>query len=226
MVSLNINTYNYWERRFSTGDWEAKQGREQSTSFARKLVQYLGIPASFPGTILDFGCALGDAIPVYRAAYPFASLIGMDMSPTAIEKCKENHGHIAHFFRGDYRDVPDVDVIIASNIFEHLTNDVDIALHLLTKCSDLYIMVPYKEMIWPGGEHINAYDEKSFSQLDPLRHVVLTCKGWSQRGWDLWFNVHAKNILRLLLGRPTVRPRRQILFHFVRRSHGCATEAK
>ena len=38
-------------------------------------------------------------------------------------KCKDSFGDIADFLCGTEKDVPNVDVIIASNVFEHLTND-------------------------------------------------------------------------------------------------------
>lgn len=94
---MNINTKNYWENRFATGDWEDKLGRNQTRQFAETQKQYLKIAPGFSGTLLDFGCGLGDAMPIYRTAYPHASLIGMDISEAACRKCKEKYGSFAHF---------------------------------------------------------------------------------------------------------------------------------
>ena len=62
----NINTKEYWEKRFSTGDWEKSKGKTQTEDFAKSQVKYLNISKNFSGTILDFGCGLGDAFPVYK----------------------------------------------------------------------------------------------------------------------------------------------------------------
>ena len=36
----NINSEEYWENRFATGDWEEKQGREQSLFFYRVAISH------------------------------------------------------------------------------------------------------------------------------------------------------------------------------------------
>ncbi len=217
---MNINTREYWERKFAIGDWQAKGGRDQTASFARTHVRYLPIPSDFSGTILDFGCALGDALPVYRAAYRRASLIGMDISGAAIAQCQDRYGAIARFVRGDYTDVPPVDVIIASNVFEHLSNDRKVAAHLLTKCHDLFIVTPYREAVSPGMEHVNCYRRDSFRALDCRDCIVFPSRGWSPCGWNLWFHIYLKNAVRSFWGKPIVRRPKQIMFHLSGTRHG------
>jgi len=122
-MSDNINSAEYWNARFATGDWEAKHGRWQTRSFAEKHVDLLRLPRTFDGSLLDFGCALGDALAVYRNRFPRADLYGCDHSKEAIEQCREEHGNVAEFIHGDCDSVPNVDVIIASNVVEHITDD-------------------------------------------------------------------------------------------------------
>ena len=209
----NINTRAYWENRFSTGDWEEKHGRSQTARFAEAIVTRIKVPNSFSGTILDFGCGLGDATPVYRSAFPKAHLIGVDISPAAVVKCREQYGLIAQFFDCDHLNVPTVDVIISSNVFEHLTSDKQIARSLLEKCKDLFIVTPYRERIVPGTEHVNSYETTSFSDLGCCATTVYPCKGWSQYGLDLWLNIYLKNAVRPLFGKETCRRSMQIMFH-------------
>ena len=216
---MSINTKNYWENRFALGDWEAKMGRQQTTLFAKTLVRYLRIPAEFSGKILDFGCALGEAMPIYREQYKCASLIGVDISQAAIAKCKERYGNIAQFINCDYTQVPDADVIVSSNVFEHLSNQIEVARQLLTKCTDFYIIVPYKEVLRPGTEHVNSYDENSFNELGECNCIVFLSEGWSQYGRRLWFDIYLKNLLRPLLGRNTVCRNKQIMFHLLGKKH-------
>lgn len=176
----NINTKEYWDRRFSSGDWEEKGGRWETESFARSSIPYLEIAKDFEGTIIDFGCGLGDAMPVYKENFPQAKLIGVDISSSAIELCQTKYGSIATFMQGDYKVIPYSDVIITSNVFEHFSNDKVVAKSLLSKCKDLYIVVPYKE--WPLHlEHVNTYDESYYSDLDLGKYdwKIFPVKGWS-----------------------------------------------
>jgi len=163
----NINTSEYWDNRFSTGDWEEKQGRWQTESFARGQMRYIKSGIDFKGTILDFGCGLGDAMPVYKEYFPNANIVGIDHSQIAIDMSRKKYGSIASFIKGDHNNVPYVDIIIASNVFEHLTDDRKIAKLLLSKCKALYIIVPYKE--WPlWSEHIKYPFRGSVSRSDRL----------------------------------------------------------
>lgn len=212
---MNINTKPYWEARFGTGDWEKKSGRDQTRQFAQAQLPYLRIPSNFSGTILDFGCGLGDAMPVYRKAYKHAALIGMDISEIAIANCKDKYGDIAQFIQGDYTRVPNVDVIISSNVFEHLSNDIAITRRLLTKCFDLYIIVPYRESVFAGMEHVRSYDESYFRTIDAYAYSVFSSRGWSQYGWHLWYHIRLKNLLRPFFGKNVIHRHKQIMFHFI-----------
>jgi SAM-dependent methyltransferase len=216
-MEQNINTRRYWENRFASGDWELKRGRWQTESFAKGQVRHLGIGKEFEGTLLDFGCGLGDAIPIYRKHFPKAKLIGVDISQSAIDICKEMYGTEARFLQGDHNSVPQVDIIIASNVFEHLTDDRNVARHLLSKCNSLYIVVPYRE--WPlssGFEHVNSYDTNYFQELGKYTYDIFPCVGWSAYGFKaLWYGTYFKNIFRLLSGRPLCRRQMQIIFKFI-----------
>jgi len=211
-MNNNINTKEYWEERFSSGDWEEKGGRWQTKSFAKGQVSHLKIPRDFAGAIVDFGCGLGDAAQVYKKAFPGAELVGVDISQAAIDMCRKRYGSMATFIQGDYQAVPCADVIIASNVLEHLSGDVEIARNLMLRCDSLYIIVPYKE--WPlSPEHVNTYDENYYSILGAYDWQIFTCKGWSQRGLELWYHVYFKNIHRLLSGGQACRRGMQIMFH-------------
>ena len=211
---INLNTKSYWNNRFSSGDWEQKKGRLQTRQFAISQIQYLKISKDFRGTILDFGCGLGDAIPIYKKRFPNAKLIGIDISEEAIKKCKATYGHLAEFNCGTFTDVPNVDIIIASNVFEHLSDDKIIASHLLKKCKQLNIIVPYNELIFPNSEHINSYKENYFCELGANEYQIFISKGWSQYKFTLLYHVYFKNIFRPFLGKLKVKRSKQIIFTF------------
>jgi SAM-dependent methyltransferase len=211
---MNINTKSYWDNRFVSGDWEQKSGRNQTQQFANSQILELNIDRDFSGTILDFGCGLGDAFPIYRIAYPNAKLIGLDISEEAIKKCKETYGNLGEFICGDHLAVPVVDIIIASNVFEHLSNDSEIAIELKKRCKILFIIVPYSEELSLDNEHVNSYNENSFNSFLNKTFKIFKSKGWSEYGFDLYFNIHLKNIAKYFLGRPIRKRRKQIIFQF------------
>jgi hypothetical protein len=165
-------------------------------------------------------------MPVYRRAFPKARLVGVDISSTGIERCREMYGQIAEFIAGDHTAVPHVDIIIASNVCEHLTHDEEIAAHLLARCDRLFVIVPYRETIAAGSEHVNHYDENSFPKLCCRRHTVFAAPGWSEYGQRLWYQIWLKNIGRKMLRRPTVQRSMQVLFEFTRESEHCETKAE
>ena len=39
----NINTKHYWDKRFGSGDWEQKEGRDQTKDFALSQIPLLNI---------------------------------------------------------------------------------------------------------------------------------------------------------------------------------------
>ena len=222
----NVNTRNYWERRFSSGDWEAKRGSWQTQSFARGQIPFIHLKKDFKGTLLDFGCGLGDAMPVYKERYPKATLIGVDISQAAINICSERYGSFASFIQGDFSSVPRADVIITSNVLEHLDGDRKIASHLLSRSGHLYVITPYKENPLTS-EHVRTYDEHYFKDVGDCSYKVFPCVGWSQFGMnDLWYQARIKNIARFFLRRRLIRRNMQILFHFVNAAKAIEPESE
>lgn len=210
-MSYSINSKEYWEHRFASGDWEKCRGRRQTTSFAERQAQLLRLPGTFNGILLDFGCGLGDALPIYKKRLPLATLIGIDHSESAIVQCKKKYGHIATFTHGGCDSVPQVDVIIASNVIEHITDQKLTLETLRLKCSELYIIVPYMENPI-CSEHTNYYDMNSFPSFEKLETELFYSPGWSQYGHNLWVGIYLKNLLRPFFGKPLVQRRKQIMF--------------
>lgn len=211
----NINTKNYWDQRFGSGDWEKKGGYSQTKLFAQSQIPMFHMKKEFNGTICDFGCGAGDAFPLYRENYPNATLIGVDFSDTAIELCRAKFNSIAKFVTGDVSTVPEVDVLIASNVLEHLENDKEIAKQLLERCNHLYIIVPFREALYQGveSEHINSYDLNSFDFLGKVDKQVFKSKGWGPpSGLSSLYHIDLKNIVRFLLGGKISKRYKQIMY--------------
>ncbi len=203
----NINTKEYWENRFAK-NWK-KNGERQTTEYAKANVAHLSIPKGFEGTILDFGCAKGDAIPVYSDHFPKAKLIGIDISEIAIEGCRKKYGSLAEFRSGNISSVPAVDVIIASHVMEHLTDDKSVALELLKKCQDLFVFVPYKENPL-FEEHVNYYTDNYYDDLGVVHKIDFRVE-YDTR---LPLKAFLKGLLKLQFRLSNKFSKEIIMFHF------------
>lgn len=215
-MSEEVNSPGYWDERFSSGDWERSMGRYQTRQFAMAQVRRFGLRSSFEGSLLDFGCGLGDAMAVYRSAFPKARLFGVDVSLAAIQAARRDHGRYADFLVGDDSAVPPADAIVASNVLEHVRDPRAVVQRLLSRVRiALFVTVPYRERLMSGGEHIHSFDEEALRPLGTYDVNVFPCRGWSEYGpRHLLWNVHAKNLGRCLLGRPRARRHLQIMFRF------------
>lgn len=214
----NINTKEYWDERFSSNNrksWRANAGESQTKLFAYEIAKRLKMNADFDGTILDFGCALGDAIPIYKEHYPKARFMGTDFSTAAIEICVKKFGDIATFMAKDADGIPAVDVIIMSNVLEHLPKHKEVVETLLSKCKDLYIAVPYDEQEPLHEEHVNSYNRHTFDYLN-AEHDVYLCRGYEfKQILKSYIYIELKNLIRPLFKVPLYKGglNRQILFH-------------
>ena len=161
----NINSQKYWERKFKSGKWGSR-GRKQTLEYAKANISQMSLPENYKGTILDFGCALGDAIPIYYAKYTDATICGYDISKNAIAYCQRKYSQIAMFYHGSVDIIPEVDVIVASHVMEHISGDKDLIRNLLLKCKELYVFVPFMESPL-YKEHVNCYDHDYYNEIMP-----------------------------------------------------------
>jgi SAM-dependent methyltransferase len=167
-----INSPAYWDHRFHSGDWELRAGRWQTRCFAACFLRQVSLPAA-PFSLLDFGCALGEGVAALHAAAPHGAYAGCDISPAAIEKARQRYGGLARFFTADAATLDGVwDIILCSNVLEHVTEPLAVAERLLAHCRTLYVMTPYRETyrgqpIAPNAvlEHQRTFDEESFDIL-------------------------------------------------------------
>lgn len=185
---LNRNTRATWEGYFADG-WERNRGRQQTWLFARYFLDTFRLPES-TRTLLDVGCAMGDALPAFHARYPALELHGCDVSSAAIDQARACYGEIATFHVWGFEEIQGCfDVIYCSNTLEHFENYLNIARQLLTHCKRLYILVPYLELgengrpLEPadGQWHVATFDAASFDPLmreakvSRIRHWLHPC---------------------------------------------------
>ncbi|HBR02768.1 MAG TPA: hypothetical protein DD738_09165 [Ruminiclostridium sp.] len=122
-----VNSKEYWEARFSTGDWNKFDGDKQSEFFSKIAID------TFPEwlkadlnrnewRILDVGCAQGDGSAVLARNFPSCRVTGMDFAESAI-KDAESRFPYCDFIVGDATEsLQQFDVIFSSNTLEHLKN--------------------------------------------------------------------------------------------------------
>src|SRR5271157_5414423 len=99
---LNKNTVSTWENYFLDG-WERNEGRRQTRLFAQYFLDVVRLPKAAK-TLLDVGCAMGDAAPEFHRRYPHLKLHGCDVSKVAIEVARKAYGEISNFTVGSFHE--------------------------------------------------------------------------------------------------------------------------
>ena len=165
--SAAINSPDYWNQRFAV-DWTARGGAEQTSFFAQVAIAML--PDWFWGdarkntlSFVDIGCALGEALPDFRARLPRNKLTGIDVSRVAIRMARERLPNFTfRTVKEDWSDAPRAGVMYCSNTLEHL-KDWRKRLTQLSELADNYVLmlVPFQEKTLID-EHVVRFDFTSF----------------------------------------------------------------
>lgn len=150
MENNKVNSKQYWDNRFASGDWEKNKGQEQTRYFYSLLTKMLPdwfktIVRQNQYSIIDFGCAEGQGLPLLAAELN-SHIKGIDFSEHAISSAKEKYPQY-HFEVGDiWKYDQSVDISIMSNIIEHFPNPYEL-LERITFITQKYIvvMVPLEE---------------------------------------------------------------------------------
>ncbi len=151
-----INSVDYWNRRFFE-DWIANDGRRQTAFFAELCCREL--PAWFIRTvrsqklsIFDYGCALGDALPVLRVAFPNSTISGGDVAQVGLGLARALHPNFdfRHITAGDGaaggNAATAADVIYCSNTLEHFETWPERLEQIARRARDyLLVMLPFEE---------------------------------------------------------------------------------
>ena len=91
-----INSAEYWENRFATGDWTQSGGDAQSAFFARLAAEHL--PDWLlrelerkAHTVTDLGCADGAGTALLAKRFPLCAFTGVDFSAEAVRTAGERY---------------------------------------------------------------------------------------------------------------------------------------
>jgi SAM-dependent methyltransferase len=236
VLSRDVKDAQWWEDYFSVGGgWEANGGRQQTLLFGKAFAKRANIEPLVQFSLLDVGCALGDALKHFSVVFPRATLYGLDWSKTAIERCRTELNGVARFEQGDIADIQGhYDIIYCSNTLEH-SADYDVKARMLTtRCSRLCVLVPYRETSSgqplqpdPRAHHQHTFYRESLDFLVQeglaarVSTHIFSCPGaW---GWSLarTLEQELKNVIRPWVGRPRLARPRQIFYDVCVARHPC-----
>ncbi len=171
-----VNSKEYWEERFVSGDWDHYDGDLQSAFFSQIALD------AFPAwldqelarhewTIFDVGCAEGGGTAVLARRFPSCHTVGIDVSEAAVKRAEKKYP-FCQFLQGDvYTQKKTADVIFVSNVLEHLQSPAENMRSIvgMAKCHAILIHPLHDTLAL--DEHFHVFDEEFF----PLRigdHVL------------------------------------------------------
>lgn len=129
-------TPEWWDDQLANA-WELNEGPAQTRHFMKRLIASLpGPEAAFRSdnarTILDWGCAMGEGVAALAEAFPLSRVTGIDIAPSAIKAARARYP-LQEFLVTENGAIPErFDVIVTSNVIEHLTHPFDAVREQLT----------------------------------------------------------------------------------------------
>lgn len=173
-----INSADYWNKRFFE-DWISQDGRRQTAFFAelcvRELPQWLAEAVRAERcSIFDYGCALGDALPVWQRLFPHSIVSGGDVAQVGLGLARALY---PQFVFADVNAVaeaaPLADLVYCSNTLEHFAGWRAV-LDRLARLAARYVVVvvPFEEED-PIDEHAATFEFDSLPGRLPGSHRLL-----------------------------------------------------
>lgn len=208
------------------GEWEQDGGAKQTERFVRYFDEIITFP-NRKFTLLDVGCALGQAAVFFALRYPDAVVSATDVSDVAIRRGERKNGNIVRFFTEDIGQITGkYDVIYCSNVLEHFYDFKQKSRHLSQCCRRLCIMVPYnqrrhgRKLVPDAGsmDHQHTFYEDSFDFLqdeglaENIQTALHPCRiawGWNRRQ-RLTHGID--NFIRRISNKPQKNEPMQVIF--------------
>lgn len=170
MESMEVNSVEYWDEKFNKA-WDKNNGEKQTEFFCRMFLE--NIPSWIKKdindnsrSIIDLGCAEGEAVKILSENFKNSSVTGLDFSIEAIKKAKEKYPN-NNFITGNIKKklMLNQDVIYCSNTLEHFENPHSIIENIIsTKAKYIFIMIPFNDNQYSAenGEHEYFFDYTDF----------------------------------------------------------------
>ncbi len=165
---VEINSGDYWEERFASGDWDKSEGREQSIFFYELAVNnfpfWLGEDALKNRlSVCDIGCAEGEGVNVLGKYFTESEITGTDISEAALEIAGKRYPKYK-FVKEDINDFRgEFDIIFSSNTLEHFENGGELMNKLMKNSRKYFVaLLPFREFD-RIEEHFFTFDYNIFS---------------------------------------------------------------
>lgn len=186
---MQVNEQGYWENRFASKDWEQNNGREQTKYFGALLLEHLprwlkSEWAQKAYSICDMGCAEGDCAGLLAQQFPCSEIFGADFSRSALDLGRINYPAVRFLQDDIYTSDKQYDVIVLSNVLEHLEQPEQVLRRLLHNAQKyVVVMVPLDDDLCIA-EHINHFSFDSFQ--NQYNEGTLCYHEWIYCGHPMW----------------------------------------
>lgn len=164
-----VNSKDYWDNRFESGNWYNAGGERQSLFFSNLAIsnfpEWLTKNIEFNNfSIVDVGCAQGAGTNLLKDSFKNSDVTGVDFSEHAVEYAKENYPNCNFKCESIDSLSSEYDVVFCSNVLEHFSDPLE-KMHNLVSISKKYmiLLVPFQEKNL-HHEHLTRFDYDSFPQ--------------------------------------------------------------
>ena len=120
-----FNAATYWEKRYAGGgnSGAGSYGDENKFKFSyiKSIIEKYGV-----SSVNDFGCGDGEQIQNLRTPYVDHEVTyrGMDVSPTALNKCKARYENVSSFsFYSDPSEMEAADLSLSLDVIYHIVDE-------------------------------------------------------------------------------------------------------
>ena len=209
-----INSPDFWEEKFCSGQWRAKKGHSYTEIYAKCLLNYLPdwIAEDIKKehlSICDWGCAEGQAVKVYSEHFPDNKICGVDISKSAVNEASmrfpESEFYVEDWL-SDSTQVKQYGVVITSHVLEHFECPVEVVIPRLLQFTKKYllILVPFEEQYPLLKEHCISFNYESFTLF--IEDAICVYFGIVRPGLFGWKKgrqvivVYMKNVPETVLG--------------------------
>ncbi|KAF5083925.1 Trans-aconitate 2-methyltransferase [anaerobic digester metagenome] len=162
-----INNDEYWDERFSSGDWVENKGNEQTLFHYNILLNYM--PrwlkkkiSDNKMSICDLGCGMGEGTYLLKKYFKDSEVMGVDFSNYAIKEAKKKYVN-ASFICSDISKIErHYDVVVSSHTLEHFEDPNKVLNDIINLADKFFILIiPFQEENL-YKEHFYSFDYDFF----------------------------------------------------------------
>ncbi len=146
-----MNSREYWNQRFKSGDWADNEGNKQSlfhyNILLKNLPDWLKKEISVNKmSICDLGCGMGEGVYLLKKYFKDSDVVGVDFSEYAIKEAEKKYSNISFICSDITKFESQYDVVLSSNTLEHF-EDPHKVFNKMIQIADKYfiLLIPFQE---------------------------------------------------------------------------------